>query len=152
MQTIEQAKVTLGDEFSSFFDLIHSQLQRLDLDPNARILDVGTGRGAAAVTLALCGYRVLTGEPADDRSKYAKQAWRERAEQVGAEDAITFEPFDAEKVPFADRSFDGVFMLGALHHMRDAGSRGRSVHPCPGTRRRDLHFGAERRDARADTR
>lgn len=119
MQTIEQAKRTLGDEFSLFFDMIQAQVGRMNLDPTAPILDVGTGRGAAAIALALCGFRVLTGEPADDRSAYAKQAWRNRAQQVGVEGAITFEAFDAEQMPFADHAFAGVFMLGALHHMSD---------------------------------
>jgi ubiquinone/menaquinone biosynthesis C-methylase UbiE len=119
MRSIEEAKSTLGDHFAFFFDLVQAQLQRLDLDRDARILDVGTGRGAAAITLALCGHRVLTGEPGDDHSEYAKQAWRERAQMVGVADAITFQPFEAERMPFADGAFDAVFMLGALHHMRD---------------------------------
>lgn len=119
MKTIEQAKTILGDEFSFFFDLIHAQLQRMDLPREARILDVGTGMGRSAVAAALCGHQVLTGEPADDSSKYAKQAWRELAEKVGVQEAITFEPLEAESMPFADQAFGGVLMLGALHHMND---------------------------------
>ena len=36
---------------------------------------VGTGKGNVAVSLALHGYRVLTGEPEEDDSEYAKQEW-----------------------------------------------------------------------------
>ena len=119
MKTIEQAKGILGDDFSFFFDLIDAQLLRMDLAREARILDVGTGMGRSAVAMALCGHQVVTGEPADDSSKYAKQAWREQARKVDVEDKIIFEPFEAEQMPFEDQAFGGVFMLGALHHVSD---------------------------------
>jgi ubiquinone/menaquinone biosynthesis C-methylase UbiE len=115
--SIERARTTLGEEFSFFLDLLGEQVRRLDLAPGARVLDVGTGQGRAAITLALCGFRVVTGEPADDHSAYAKQAWQHSASKVGAAAAITHEPFDAAAMPFDDASFDGVFMMGSLHHI-----------------------------------
>lgn len=117
MMGLEQAKATLGDEFRFFCDFISSQLERFQLPKDVRILDVGTGKGRVAVTLALKGYRVVTGEPVDDHSEYAKQNWRDEAEKVGATDAITYKPFNAEAMPFADGDFDVIFVMGAMHHM-----------------------------------
>ncbi len=68
-----------------------------------------------AITLALHGYRVITGEPKD--AKWAD--WRSRAKIANVEEKITFKPFYAENLPFEDNSFDAVFLYTSLHHIED---------------------------------
>ena len=72
-----------------------------------------------AISLALNNYEVITGEPENDNSKYAKKDWIEHAKKICIDHLITFKAFDAEKMPFDDNSFDAVFVLGALHHIDD---------------------------------
>src|SRR5947208_15238059 len=75
-----------------------------------RVLDVGTGTGRAAITLARRGARV-TGV---DASSEMLDVARARAAAAGAE--VRFEAGDAHALPFADRSFDAVVSLRVLMH------------------------------------
>ena len=118
MDKIETKKL-LGGEFSLIFDNIDPIIQELKLEKNSKILDVGTGEGRMAITLALNNYHVLTGELESDESKYAKRNWLISAKKVEVDHLITYTPFDAEKMPFEDGSFDAVFISGALHHIND---------------------------------
>ena len=113
------AKKLLGEDFSFIFENIDPVVQELKLKVNSKILDVGTGEGRMAITLALNNYKVLTGELESDESVYAKRDWLESAKKAEVDHLITYTPFDAEKMPFEDASFDIVFIAGSLHHIND---------------------------------
>jgi len=113
--SLEKVKETLGEKFSRDADFLESIILRLDLDKNSKILDIGTGWGFMAITLALHGYNVITGEP--ENEKWAD--WKSRAQSVNVEEKITFKPFNAENLPFDNASFDAIFLYTSLHHIDD---------------------------------
>ncbi len=119
MLTYTEAKPILGEEFCSFTDFLDELVREINPADNATVLDVGTGTGRMSVTLALNGYRVVTGEPADDNSVYARKEWREHARKVNVEDKIEFKPYAAESMPFSNGEFDAVFIMGSFHHLAD---------------------------------
>ena len=81
----------------------------MDFDKDAKLLDVGTGEGNMAITLALNGYQVITGEPEDDHSVYSKKDWEGKAKKLHVDQLITFKSFNAESLPFENGMFDAVF-------------------------------------------
>lgn len=111
----------MSEIMGPFFDAVARDaagvMATLRLAPDANILDVGTGEGQFAIFLAASGYRVLTGEPAPDSSRYAGRNWQERAVKIGVRDKIRSISFTAEEMPFPQKCFDAVFFFGVLHHI-----------------------------------
>jgi SAM-dependent methyltransferase len=139
--SLEKLKAVVPDEFANDIDFIDECIKKIDLDKDAKILDIGTGFGIMAIILALNGYVVLTGEPevdperdhhmehghshGDDIPPYQNGGfeydWKNAVKAVGVEKHIKHQFFDAQDLPFHYESFDGIFLYDALQHIKDRG-------------------------------
>ncbi|UHL63215.1 class I SAM-dependent methyltransferase [Paralcaligenes sp. KSB-10] len=95
-----------GDAYNEISHQIASALDhcvlRINPQPNERILDLATGTGWTSRLLARRGAKVTGADIATDLLAAAKA--RAKAENF----EITYQIGDAEKLPFADGSFDAV--------------------------------------------
>jgi len=78
------------------------------------ILEVGTGRGYMALTLAQKGYRVTT----IDSDRKIQQSARAILKHFHADKYVTFRTKDAERMGFEGNSFDYVLAVNFLHHAK----------------------------------
>jgi ubiquinone/menaquinone biosynthesis C-methylase UbiE len=83
----------------------------------ARSLEIGAGTGYFTLNMARAG--VIGSATCSDISPGMLQTLRENAGRLGLE--VRTEEADAERLPFADESFDLVFGHAVLHHIPDLG-------------------------------
>lgn len=104
-------------------DALSHAAQRLNPGPDEAILDVATGTGWSARNIARSGARVT----AVDISSELLSAAEDLSAHIRPR--ITFQPGDAEALPFPDASFDGVIstfgVIFAQNQQRAAGELGR---------------------------
>jgi arsenite methyltransferase len=102
----DAAKLLLGDSFHPGGAELTEHLGRiLNLTPRSRVLDVAAGRGTSALHLAKRFQCEVMG--IDYGRKSVEEASR-AAKEMGLYDRVFFQQADAERLPFADRSFDAV--------------------------------------------
>ena len=86
-----------------------------DLDarmrPGARVLDVGCGEGYGSNLLGRDASRVVATDVSEETVRHAKEKYRR--------DNVSWVVCDAERLPFADGSFDVVSSLQVIEHLRD---------------------------------
>jgi arsenite methyltransferase len=108
----EAARLLLGDSFHPGGAELTERLGRiLNLGPRMRVLDVATGRGASAITLATRFECEVIGI---DYSPRNNEAAKHDARERGLTDKLTFYCGDAERLPFTDGSFDAIVCECAL--------------------------------------
>jgi len=74
------------------------------------ILDLGCGVGNLAIKLALQGAKMVGGDLSENSLQLLKEKCR---------NAVGFAVMDAQKLPFADNTFDAVCAYSLLHHVPD---------------------------------
>lgn len=122
-------------------------VSRLDVGPEHTVLDVATGTGAVAIELARrTGCRVV----GLDQSREMLEAGRRRVADAGLDDRIELVEGTAERLPFADASFDGLTFTYLLRYVDDPAATIRELARVvrPGGTMAMLEFGVPRGPAR----
>ncbi len=108
---VEQQR--LQDQASTLVDLLHGDTRYA---AGATVLEAGCGVGAQTVTLAARSPEAHF--TSIDISEISLAAAREKAELAGLSN-VAFQQGDIFDLPFAEESFDHVFVCFVLEHLRD---------------------------------
>lgn len=81
---------------------------------SGRILEAGTGKGHFALALAKAGHSFVTFDISPEEQRFAKL----NLAYFGFQKAADFRIENGERTSFLDGSFDTVFSVNVLHHLR----------------------------------
>jgi len=107
--------VTRHFHFYHVYSLHRWAKQLVHRRPGAAVLDMGTGTGVVACTMAALGCNVKGVDHSLDMLARATA----RAKSAGLADLVRFELGDCEQLRYADGTFDAVTIQGVLHHLPD---------------------------------
>jgi ubiquinone/menaquinone biosynthesis C-methylase UbiE len=79
------------------------------------ILEVGTGKGHFSLVLAKEGYRFISVDVSKEEQDMAKL----NLCYFGLEESVDFRIEDAEHLSFEDKSFDTIFSINTVHHLKN---------------------------------
>lgn len=79
------------------------------------ILEAGTGKGNFALALAKAGYSFVTFDISADEQRFAKL----NIAHFGFQKQVDFRIENGERTSFSEGSFDTVFSVNVLHHLRN---------------------------------
>jgi len=80
-----------------------------------RILEAGTGKGHFALALAKAGYSFVTFDISAEEQHFAKL----NIAHFGFEKQVDFRIENGERTSFFDGSYDVIFSVNVLHHLRN---------------------------------
>ncbi len=80
-----------------------------------RILEAGTGRGYLAINLARLGYRLVSFDLSTEQLEFARQ----NLEANKLARLVELRQEDGEKLSFPDCSFEIIFSVNMIHHLKD---------------------------------
>lgn len=106
ISSIEVASARMTDEI----------LDRLDVGPGMKVLDLGCGTGGPGVRLARWSDAQITGISVSAEDICLATAL---AEAEGVSDRMTFHHADAHRMPFPDATFDRVLAIESVVHAAD---------------------------------
>jgi SAM-dependent methyltransferase len=89
----------------------------LDCQPDDRVLDLGAGAGFSSEMLARFGYTVVSLDP--DHTALTQNRRRLLFDTSRIAGSARMTRGIAERLPFADATFDGVVAMHVLHHVSD---------------------------------
>jgi demethylmenaquinone methyltransferase / 2-methoxy-6-polyprenyl-1,4-benzoquinol methylase len=99
-------------------------VSRIDVGPDHTVLDVATGTAAVAIELVQRAGCWVVGL---DQSREMLETGARRVDAAGLEDRIELVEGTAERLPFSDRTFDGLTFTYLLRYVADPGATMREL-------------------------